>query len=74
MSDKEEILIWASKQELINKYFLGLKLKTLNNILTEMRKTKDFGKYIKNPTQKIVFINVVGFGRFLAYKEEKRWK
>ncbi len=64
---------WGNKQA-ICKRFEGLKLKSLNTLLTEMRNTSEFQKFVINPTQKIVMINFKGFLLFLRYRQEHRYK
>ena len=44
-------------------------IKTLNNDLTEMRRT-EFNVYILRPSHKRVYINVQGYKSFLEYKQK----
>lgn len=44
-------------------------IKTLNNDLTEMRRT-EFNVYILRPSHKRVYINVEGYKSFLEYKQK----
>ena len=46
-------------------------IKTLNNDLTEMRRT-EFNVYILRPSHKRVYINVQGYKSFLEYKQKIR--
>ena len=46
-------------------------IKTLNNDLTEMRRT-EFNVYILRPSNKRVYINVQGYKSFLEYKQKIR--
>lgn len=46
-------------------------IKTLNNDLTEMRRT-EFNVYILRPSHKRVYINVQGYKFFLEYKQKIR--
>jgi len=46
-------------------------IKTLNNDLTEMRRT-EFNVYILRPSHKRVYINVEGYKSFLEYKQKLR--
>ncbi|MFK5241561.1 excisionase Xis, partial [Lactococcus lactis] len=46
-------------------------MKTLNNDLTEMRRT-EFNVYILRPSHKRVYINVQGYKSFLEYKQKIR--
>ena len=46
-------------------------IKTLNNDLTEMRRT-EFNVYILRPSYKRVYINVEGYKSFLEYKQKLR--
>lgn len=64
---------WGNKQA-ISKRFEGIKIKTLNALLTEMRNTPEFQNFVINPTQKIVMINFEGFLMFLRYRQEHRYK
>lgn len=64
---------WGNKQA-ICKRFEGIKIKTLNALLTEMRNTPEFQNFVINPTQKIVMINFEGFLMFLRYRQEHRYK
>ena len=64
---------YGNKEALL-KRFEGLKVKTLNSYLTEMRKLPEFQHYVINPTQKIVMINFEGFLLFLRYRQEHRYK
>ncbi len=64
---------YGNKEALL-KRFEGLKVKTLNSYLTEMRKLPEFQNYVINPSQKIVWINLKGFLLFLRYCQEHRYK
>lgn len=46
-------------------------IKTLNNDLTEMRRT-EFNVYILRPSHKRIYINVEGYKSFLEYKQKLR--
>ena len=46
-------------------------IKTLNNDLTEMRRT-EFNVYILRPSHKRVYLNVEGYKSFLEYKQKLR--
>jgi len=48
----------------------GVKKKTLNNDLTEMRRTGDFKKYIRHPSQCRTLVHIKGYDEFLLYKQE----
>lgn len=64
---------WGDKMALM-KRFEGLKLKTLNNLLTEMRSNPSFQDFVINSGHKTVWINFEGFLAFLRYRETKRYK
>ena len=64
---------WGDKSALV-KRFEGLKIKTLNNLLTEMRLNPDFCGYVINSGHRTVWINFNGFLAFLRYRQECRYK
>ncbi len=64
---------YGNKEALL-KRFEGLKVKTLNSYLTEMRKLPEFRNYVINPSQKVVWINFEGFLNYLHYRQEHRFK
>lgn len=64
---------WGDKLALM-KRFEGLKLKTLNNLLTEMRLNPQFKDYVINSGHRTVWINFEGFLNFLRYRQDKRFK
>lgn len=64
---------YGNKEALL-KRFEGLKVKTLNSYLTEMRKLPEFRNYVINPSQKVVWINFEGFLNYLHYRQELRFK
>nr|WP_256866749.1 DNA-binding protein [Streptococcus dysgalactiae] len=64
---------WGDKMALI-KRFEGLKLKTLNNLLTEMRHNPNFSEYVINSGHRTVWINFNGFLMFLRFRQNKRYK
>ncbi|MDG3214063.1 DNA-binding protein [Streptococcus suis] len=64
---------WGDKMALI-KRFEGLKLKTLNNLLTEMRLHPSFAEYVINSGHRTVWINFNGFLMFLRFRQNKRYK
>ena len=64
---------YGNKEALL-KRFEGLKVKTLNSYLTEMRKLPEFQHYVINPSQKVVWINFEGFLNYLHYRQDHRFK
>lgn len=64
---------YGNKQAVL-KRFDGLKIKTLDSYLTEMRKNPDFCDYVINPSQKIVWISFEGFLKYLHYRQDNRYK
>lgn len=68
ISDKE---IWVDKKGLIAR-FEGLKKSTLNVWLMEMRDSPEFHEYVLNPPQRLVWINLEGFIKFLKWKAHER--
>lgn len=64
---------WGDKSA-VCKRFDGLKVKTLNSYLTEMRKNPIYSQYVINPSHKIVWINFEGFLSFLLYRQDRRYK
>lgn len=68
ISDKE---IWVDKKGLIER-FEGLKKSTLNVWLMEMRDSPEFHEYVLNPSQRLVWINLEGFIKFLKWKAHER--
>ncbi|OQO77824.1 hypothetical protein BH745_11795 [Enterococcus gallinarum] len=66
ISDKE---IWVDKKGLIER-FEGLKKSTLNVWLMEMRDSPEFHEYVLNPSQRLVWINLEGFIKFLKKKRQ----
>ncbi|MDT2682197.1 hypothetical protein [Enterococcus gallinarum] len=68
ISDKE---IWVDKKGLIDR-FEGLKKSTLNVWLMEMRDSPEFHENVLNPSQRLVWINLEGFIKFLKWKAHKR--
>lgn len=64
---------WGDKAAVV-KRFEGLKIKTLNNLLTEMRLEPEFKDYVINSGHRTVWINFEGFLSFLRFRQEKRYK
>ena len=62
---------WVNKDGLIQR-FEGLNRNTLNVWLMEMRNNTEFHEYVINPTQRLVWINVQGFLKFLKWKAHER--
>ncbi|MGM0308512.1 hypothetical protein IGK15_001587 [Enterococcus sp. AZ045] len=63
--------IWLNKQGILNR-FEGLTKSTLNLWLMEMRQSPEFYQYVINPTQRLVWINLEGFIKFLKWKAHER--
>ena len=61
-------------KEAILKRFDGLKIKTLNAYLTDMRANPEYRGFVINPSQKVVWINFEGFLSYLHYRQEHRFK
>lgn len=64
---------WGDKLAIM-KRFEGLKLKTLNNLLTEMRLHPQFQEFVINSGHKTVWINFQGFLKFLRFRQDNRYK
>jgi hypothetical protein len=64
---------YGNKQAVL-KRFEGLKKKTLDSYLTDMRKIPDFRGFVINPSQKVVWINFEGFLNYLHYRQDHRFK
>lgn len=64
---------YGNKQAVL-KRFEGLKKKTLESYLTDMRKIPEFRDYVINPSQKVVWINFEGFLNYLHYRQNHRFK
>ena len=64
---------WGDKSAVL-KRFEGLKIKTLNNLLTEMRLEPEFKDYVINSGHRTVWINFEGFVSFLRFRQGKRYK
>ena len=71
---EENCVAELGNKQAICKRFEGIKIKTLNALLTEMSNTPEFQNFVINPTQKIVMINFEGFLMFLRYRQEHRYK
>ena len=66
--DEELETEWTNKKGLMKRYE-HLNVNTLSHWLMEMRRSRDFRKYVINPTPKLVWININGFHEFLfVYK------
>lgn len=66
--DEELETEWTNKKGLMKRYE-HLNVNTLSHWLMEMRRSRDFRKYVINPTPKLVWININGFHEFLKYKQ-----
>ncbi|KAA8702336.1 DNA-binding protein [Lactococcus lactis subsp. hordniae] len=52
----------------------GFGIKVVERDLTEMRKHDEFSNYVYNPSKKRVCIELVGYKKFLRYKDSLRKK
>ncbi|USJ20760.1 DNA-binding protein [Lactococcus formosensis] len=68
----QEVKLYGSKSEISQMF--GVKTKTLNNDLTEMRRLNDYKKFILRPSHKRVYINIKGYESYLAFRQEQREK
>lgn len=64
---------WGNK-EAVCKRFEGLRPKTLDALLVEMRKNPKFSSFVINPSHKIVWINFEGFLNYLKYRQNHRYE
>ena len=52
----------------------GFGIKSVEKDLTEMRKSEEFSRYVYNPSKKRVCIEIIGYKKFLRYKDSLRKK
>lgn len=64
---------WGNK-EAVCKRFEGLRQKTLDSLLIEMRKNPSYSKFVINPSHKIVWINFEGFLEYLKFRQKHRYE
>ena len=62
--DEELETEWTKKKGLMKRYE-NMNVNTLSHWMMEMRRSRDFRKYVINPTPKLVWININGFHEFL---------
>ena len=66
ISVENSIAEWADKKGILKRWD-GLNQYTLNRWIKEMRENRTFSMYVINPTHKLVFINLEGFGRIRKF-------